>query len=113
MYDNKDHLVQSRDCALEASRKAMLRQHQLSTPCVVSALASVLHTSLSVVTRTPLATSILSTVGSKELQSKLSAPNSLAPPKIGIVARYNHKEDTGEQPVTEELGVRYRINGIV
>ena len=107
----------SRKAALEASRRAMLRPHNFAKPCVLSGLATALSTSLAVITRTPLATAIASTVGSKDFQSKLSCPNSLAPSEKGTVVKYDHKADEeGYKMKSNEesgvTGVRYRSRGI-
>ncbi len=109
----KDHLNISRKAALEASRRAMLRPHSFATPCVLSGLATALSTSLAAITRTPLATAIASTVGSKDFQSKLSCPNSLAPPELGVLVKYDRKLDNEKNKIksSEESGMRLRAKG--
>lgn len=84
----------SREAAAEASRLAMMRPRQFAKPCILSALATVMSPALSVITRTPMSNSVASSVGSKETQSKVSCPNSLAPPEVGTVVKYDRSKDT-------------------
>ena len=101
--NNKEHLSVSRQAAFEASRKAMLRPHQFTKPCVLTGLATALSPSLAVITRTPMTTAIASTVGSKDYQSKVSCPNSLALPETGTVFQRTGKNDSD---------LKYKSNGV-
>lgn len=91
---NKEHLKLARQACNESSRQAMLRPHQFSKPCILTALANAMSPSLAVITRIPLTAAVMSTVGDKDAQSKVSCPSSLNRPVKETLVRYNRKQDS-------------------
>ena len=78
----------------------------LTNPSVTSALSVAMTPALSIITRSSLASCVASTADSKELQSKVSCPNSLqCRPVNTVTVKYNRAEDNmvmGREGVMED-----------
>ena len=83
-----------------------LSPSSITNPCVTSALSVAMTPALSIITRSSLTSCVASTADSKELQSKVSCPNSLqCRPVNTVTVKYNRAEDSkvmGREGVMED-----------
>ena len=78
----------------ETSQLAMMKPRQFSQPCIRSGLAAAMNPALTVISRTPAANCVVSTVGNKDIQSKVCCPNTMSfPMKNTTIVRYNRVQD--------------------
>ena len=69
---NSEHLKAAQKAVYECNTKAMNNPRRFSKPCILTALATVMTTPLSVVVRAPLANTIAACVGGTDAQSKVT-----------------------------------------
>jgi len=69
---DSEHLKAAQKAVFECSTKAMNNPRRFSKPCILTALATIMATPLSVVVRAPLANTIAACVGGKDAQSKVT-----------------------------------------
>ena len=72
LTSNSEHLNAAQKAVYECNTMAMNNPRRFSKPCILTALATVMATPLSVVVRAPLANTIAACVGGKDAQSKVT-----------------------------------------